>query len=305
MDTIINSNLGKLYLAGNTALDFDDINHTLKYNINTKVNLNRDFLSSYISGIELKRLNTIRILLNGNLENTKYKISTSKISLIKDDIILDTPLNLEGHGSILSGKIDFFGLSLKPDSNIGYGELIVTGDFNFKDFKSTFNHHTNFNLYPNRDYLNSILNEQNITLMETPSLSGKAEGGLSSIDTSLYSNVKFLYQGNILRLALDFPRFYLDFDDLYSEGYISLFIKSPNMEFGFVDNRFSGSLNSLEDITSDGNVYIKKFKGFGVDLNPILPMDINFKIKNRLADFNLSSNRLILLEHLKILMIYH
>jgi len=115
------------------------------------VNLNRDFLSSYISGIELKRLNTIRILLNGNLENTKYKISTSKISLIKDDITLDTPLNLEGHGSILSGKIDFFGLSLKPDSNIGYGELIVTGDFNFKDFKSTFNHHTNFNLYPNRD----------------------------------------------------------------------------------------------------------------------------------------------------------
>ncbi len=37
------------------------------------------------------------------------------------------------------------------------------------------------------------------------------------------------------------------------------------MEFGFVDNRFSGSLNSLEDITSNGNVYIKKFKGFGVD----------------------------------------
>jgi len=59
LDTIINSNLGKLYLAGNTALDFDDINHTLKYNINTKVNLNRDFLSSYISGIEVKRFNTI------------------------------------------------------------------------------------------------------------------------------------------------------------------------------------------------------------------------------------------------------
>ncbi len=67
--------------------------------------------------------------------------------------------------------------------------------------------------------------------METPSLSGKAEGGLSSIDTSLYSDVRFLYQGNILRLALDFPRFYLDFDDLYSEGYISFFIKSPDMEF--------------------------------------------------------------------------
>ena len=290
LDTILNSNIGKVSLVGDSFINFNDINNTLKYNIRSKLNIKRVFLSKYLEGIYLKRLSSIYLKLNGDLKKTNFKLNTPLVAIKKGDISLKSPISLRGNGSILNGDIEFR-LYIKPDSNIGRGVIGSVGLFNFKRFKSTFNHKTNLNITLNRSYLNRFLYEHNITLVKSPNIKGVVGGDLNNIDTALNTKLKFLYQKSILNLALNIPNLNFNIETSDIKGKVKSKVTSPNIAI-LLNSKFSGNIKDIEGITSNSYIEIDRFNGFGVNLKPLLPLKIALSSKNRLLDFKLNSDRL-------------
>jgi len=291
LDTVLNSNIGKLSLKGDTSLDLDDLNNTIKYNIKSKIDIKREFLAPYLDGIDLKRLSTINLKLSGDFNNTLYYVNSNSISIKKDDISLNTPITLRGRASITKGDVSFK-VSTKPKSNLGFGKINSSGSFNFKDFKPTFKHKTALNITPNRGYINKFLKEQNITLVRSPNVEGVVSGDLENVDISaLDTKLKLLYQKSILNIALKVPKLKFNTKSSNLKGSLSAVVTSSIIKFS-LKSRFAGDIKKIEDISSDSSIKIEKFKGFGVDLTPLTPIAIDLNTKNRSANFKLNSKRL-------------
>ncbi len=261
IDTILNSNIAKLKLRGDTHLNLKDINNSLGFNIKSNITPKKEFIEEYIKdkNITIKRVATINLNANGTLKKVNFKINLKDLRAKREDIDLKlSSLFLNGYSRVLNGdtKVD---IKSKFLSNVADGVIRDKLKLNFKDINRTINSKGEFNLLFKSKYINRFIKDRNIT------------------DINILNNPK----ANIK----------IDINSHKINGEISIINSSKNMNFS-IKSRFNGDYTNPKLIKSDSKITIKKFNGFGVNLNPLTPLYLTINSNRRGAFAKLNSKRI-------------
>ncbi len=261
IDTILNSNLAKLRLKGDTHLNLKDMNNTLRFHIKSNITPKKEFIDEYIKdkNITIKKVATINLNANGTLKKVDFKINLKDLRAKREDIDFKlSSLFLNGYSRVLNGdtKVD---IKSRFISNIIDGVIKDKLQLNFKDINRTLNSKGDIKLLFKSKYINRFIKDRNIT------------------DINISNNPKADIK--------------IDINSHKVNGAVKVISNSKNMQF-FIKSKFNGDYTNLKSIKSDSKITIKKFNGFGVNLNPLTPLYLTINSSKRGAFAKLNSKRI-------------
>ncbi len=292
LSTILDSNLAYLKLNGDTKLDLDDINRTLKFKLNANLTPNREFIKSKISeqNISIKRLSTINLDLKGNLKKSLFSIDFKKLKVKKDNINLNIlSSKIKGDSNILKGDINL-NLLTSFNSNLANGNIENKMKLNFYNLNKTLKYNAKIKLDAKAKYLNSLLKDENITVINSPKINIKLNGGLEKATFKTYSNISFFKNKKRSDMKLITTPITIDINKHYINGSLTLVNKSQNMGFS-LNSKFNGDYTKPKELKTSTRASIKNFNDFGVNLNPLTPLNLKILNSKNGAYLKLNSKR--------------
>ncbi len=292
LSTILDSNLAYLKLNGDTTLDLDDINRTLKLKLNANLTPNREFIESKISeqNISIKRLSTINLDLKGNLKKSLFSIDFKNLKVKKDNINLNIlSSKIKGDSNILKGDINL-NLLTSFNSNLANGNIENKMKLNFYNLNKTLKYNVKIKLDAKAKYLNSLLKDENITVINSPKINIKLNGGLEKATFKTYSNISFLKNKKRSDMKLITTPITIDINKHYINGSLTLVNKSQNMGFS-LNSKFNGDYTKPKELKTSTRASIKNFNDFGVNLNPLTPLNLKIVNSKNGAYLKLNSKR--------------
>ncbi len=295
IDTIIYSNIANLKLKGSSSLNLNDINSSLKFNINSNIRPKEEFIEEYIKdkNITIKKSPDINLKANGTLKETNFQINLNDLRVKKEDIDLKlSSITLNGDTKPINGdtKVD---IKSRFISNIADGVIKDRLKLNFKDINQTLNSKGDANLLFKSKYINRVLRDKNITditISNNPKLYIKIDGNLKKLTLTLNSKIDILKYKISSHLKLNSSPIKLDIINHRVDGAINIINISKNMGFS-IKSRFNGDYTNPKFMNSSSRVYIKNFNGFGVNLNPLTPINLTIKSNKSGAFAKLDSKR--------------
>ncbi len=292
LSTILDSNLAYLKLNGDTTLDLDDINRTLKFKLNANLTPNREFIKSKISeqNISIKRLSTINLDLKGNLKKSLFSIDFKNLKVKKDNINLNIlSSKIKGDSNILKGDINL-NLLTSFNSNLANGNIENKMKLNFYNLNKTLKYNAKIKLDAKAKYLNSLLKDENITVINSPKINIKLNGGLEKATFKTYSNISFLKNKKRSDMKLITTPITIDINKHYINGSLTLVNKSQNMGFS-LNSKFNGDYTKPKELKTSTRASIKNFNDFGVNLNLLTPLNLKIVNSKNGAYLKLNSKR--------------
>jgi len=278
VDTILNSNIANLKLKGNTKLNLDDINRTLRFNIKANIRPKKEFVESKIpdNSITFEKVATINVDLNGELKRVDFKVDFRDLRVKREDINLKlSSVLLHGHSNILKGDT---AVDIKTyfNSTVGDGDITDKATINFNNIK-TLKYRAKIDIKLKPRYINRFLEDKNITIIGSPKANINLSGGVEKLSLKVNLYTKFLKDKKISHLKLNSSLIKLDFKRHNIKGIVDIKNSSKNIEFT-VNSKFDGDYINIKELKTDTKISVKKFNDFGVNLNPLMP--INLKIRN-------------------------
>ena len=242
MDTILNSNIARVKLKGDTHFNLKDINNTLGFHIKSNITPKKEFIDEYIKdkNITIKRVATINLNANGTLKKVDFKINLKDLRANREDIDFKlSSLFLNGYSRVLNGdtKVNIKSRFL---SNVANGVIKDRLQLNFKDINGTLHSKGDIKLLFKPKFINRFIKDKNIT------------------DTTILNNPPNA------DINIDINRDRIN-------GAINIISSSKNMKFSII-SKFNGDYTNPKLIRSNSKIIIKKFNAFGVNLNPLIPI---------------------------------
>ncbi|SFV51556.1 hypothetical protein MNB_SV-12-786 [hydrothermal vent metagenome] len=294
--TKIDSNVALLKLDADTKLDLDDLNNTLKFNLLANITPKKRFIESKIpdNNLSIKHIADINVVANGTLKDTKFKIDSQGLKAKKDNI------DLEIQSLLLTGKTDPLGgdttvdISTDFDSTAGSGHIRDKASLNFKSVESTLKYSGKIEIDAHAKYLNRFLKAEKIVVKGSPKIKVKLHGSTKKVTLNLNGDADFTRENKPSKVTLQTTPITLDLKNSMING--SLKIKNSSKEIGFdLDSRFSGDYSKPKKLNIDTILNIRSFNEFGINLNPIAPLNLKIKNSSSGALIDLDSERIKLL----------
>ncbi len=293
LDTNLDGNMGSLNLDTNIKLNLNDINNSLKFDTKADIRVNKTFVSSFVKdkNISISKLEPIDIKASGGLKIAKFDINFRGLKLQADKNSLIIPsLLLKGNSKLLKGdtKVD---IKSKLFSNITDSDINSSVKFNFKDINRTLNHNSRIYAVVKSKYINSFLKEEKIKVIKNPKININIEGGIDKIKLKIKAKTEMKKDKYISKLTLNSKPILLNLSKHNIKGDLKILNLSKNMGFDLVSS-FDGDYTNPKEITTNTILRIKSFNDFGINLNPLVPIDL--KLKNSKQDgvwFNIASKR--------------
>ncbi len=294
--TTIDSNVALIKVDGDTKLDLDDLNNTLKFNLLAKITPKKEFIESKIpdKNLSIRRVADINIKADGTLKDTKFKVDFQGLKIKREDI------DLEIKSLLLTGKTDPLGgdttvdVTTDFDSTGGSGHIRDRATLNFNNLTNTLKYKGKIDIKANAQYLNHFLEADKIVIQDSPKLKVELHGGIKKVTVKVDGGADFTRNHKLSKVVIHSTPITLDLKNSTIDG--SLKVKNSSKEIGFnLDSKFSGNYTNPKKLNIDTNLDIKKFNSFGVNLNPIMPMKLKVKNSSSGALVKVTSKRINLL----------
>lgn len=189
--TELDGNVVHLKLDALTRLDLDDINRTLEFDIDGRVEPKRGFIPAQLAeqNITIKRLPHITLLAKGDMKKIRFKttIKGLKVKQNKLDLHLKD-LELKGEAKPIDGDINTR-LLTHFNSSMADGKIALNSNLNYKDINNSLQFDMNSNLNTHGEYLNRILKDNNITVIGKSQIALSAKGDIKKVEfkTDIYN----------------------------------------------------------------------------------------------------------------------
>ena len=278
LNTELDGNVAYLKLDALTSLDLDDLNNTLVFDIDGKVEPKKEFIPAQLSeqNITIDALPKIAILAKGEMKRIEFKTTIKGLKAKQNGIALNLKdLMLKGHAKPLHGDVKVKLVS-HFDSSIAKGEIDLKSRLNYKDINNTLIFDLNSKFRTHEAYLNKMLQDSNITVKGRSNLTLSAKGdmknvkfkttikGLKAKQNDLDLNLKSLeLKGRVKPLKGDVKTELLtDFDSSIIGGSIALI---SSLNYKDLNNSLVFDLNSnltthdtyLNKMLQDANITVQ------------------------------------------------
>ena len=263
-------NIAYLKLNLESQVDLDDINKSLSFDIDGKLDPKQDFtfLDFSEQNISIESLPKVRLLAKGTLEKLSFKSTLYGLKAKQNDLKINIKdFNANGDVKVFEGDVNL-ALSSQFDSSALGGEIHAKSSVNYKDINNSLSFDLDSKLKIHHHYLNKILQEQNITLLKESQLKLKAKGTMNHIAFETYVN-NFRAKQNDLKI--DVKKLSLKGETKPLQGDTKVFLKSI----------FDSSI-AKGDIESKAKLNFKDING-----------SLSFEAKSNLTIYDVYVNRFL------------
>ncbi|CAA6820613.1 MAG: Unknown protein [uncultured Sulfurovum sp.] len=185
----VDSNVAKLKIDSDAFVNLNDINKSLKFDVNTELKPKKLLAQNPLikealteQNISIETFPNMVLIAKGDMNKVDFKTTIDDLKISQNKLELKIKsLLLEGHSSPLQGDSDVK-LLTSFDSSFAQGELDSKAKLNFKDLEKSLVFELNSKLKAHKKDLNFFLKEQNITINTFPNMILTAKGDMNKVD---------------------------------------------------------------------------------------------------------------------------
>ena len=293
LTTQLDGNITKLQLQATSELNLNDINNSLVFDLKGDINPKHAFVSKLLSDHNLSLLSrpSLKIEAKGTLKQSSFKANLQNFKAKQGEITFGVNnAKLKGKTSILQGKTELK-LSTKVDSSVANGDINSTALFNAKQLEESLRFKARANLQAKAPFLNRTFAKEQFTIIDTPQATIEAEGSLDSIVGTINADAKIKKDNIISPLTLSSSPISLNLNSNHIDGKIKLQSKAKNININLTSD-FKGDYTKLDTLTTKTTAQIDSFQAFGINLNPLTPLQITLDNSALGAKATIDSKRL-------------
>jgi autotransporter translocation and assembly factor TamB len=289
----IDSNVAKLDLKLKSSVKISDINNSLHFDVEGKVEPKKRFALKELQeqNITIKRLPKLTLMVKGSLQKSQFDFTLSQLEVEQNRIDLELKkLNLFGSMKALKGDLDLNFLT-DFDSTIVSGKVEGKTALNVNklsrdlrlDSKGKFQLHT--------AYVNKFLKESNVTLSGDTPIDVSLKGDNKKLQIELMASTHLETKGIASKVQLQTKKLALNLEQHQVEGELHLNSTASNLRLALKSD-FSGNYMEPKKMRSNSRLNIMHFNAFGVNLNSLTPLALNVKSQNEAFSLLLHSKKL-------------
>ena len=184
LTTELDGNVAYLKLDALTSLDLDDLNNTLVFDIDGKVNPKKTFIPANLAeqNITIQALPKIRLLAKGDMNNVTFTTIIKGLKAKQNHLSLNLKkLELKGSAKPLKGDLKS-NLITHFNSSVADGMIKVKSSLNYKDLNNTLKFDVNSKLTTHGNYLSKLLKDVNVTVFGTSKIALSAKGSMKKVE---------------------------------------------------------------------------------------------------------------------------
>jgi hypothetical protein len=287
----LDSNIAWVKLDGNTGLDLNDLNDTLQFNLSATVQPKKEFVESKIpdKNLTIEHVADVKIMAGGTLQDTKFKVDFQGLKVKRGDIDVEVKsLGLVGDTNPLGGDT-VVNIITDFDSTVGGGRIEDRVTLNFNRAEQTLQYGGDIDVVLHKKYINRFLKEHKVEIENEPKVSIRHEGDTEKISLTVKSVVDLIKEKARSKLTISGQPILINFKKSSIDGSLDMHNSSKIVGFD-LKSSFSGDYTNLAKLKVDTKMNIKSFNLFGINLNPIMPLDIKVENSDALALFRIESD---------------
>jgi len=293
LDTNVRSNVADLKLNAKSRLNLKDINQSLTLEAGGELHTHRPYLNAKLKEHNLTLTHNAHLHFNlkGAWRALLFELKLQGLGVQRDDLTLRlTDLSTHGKSNLLSGQTH---LDLKGNliSNAGELKLINQTQLNIKDLNATLNQKSDLDLHLNADYLNPKLKDQNITIVGHPQLHLSTHGGLEKLYLQLRAKSDLLRGEDEASITLETSPILLNLLQSQLQGELQLQSHAKGLKINLT-SQFSGNYTQPKTMQTQSQLTINEFNAFGLNLDPLIPLNLEIKTTDQHAKVELDSERI-------------
>ena len=259
LNTELNGNIAHLKLKAKTALDLDDLNNTLVFDIDGNLKPKKNFIPAELAeqNITIQALPKIGVMAKGDMKDVTFNTTINGLKVKQNDMALNLKdLNLKGSARPLNGDIKAT-LLTHFDSSVADGEIDAKSSLNYKDLNNSLEFDVKSKLNSHGKYLSGMLKDANVTVFGKSKLALSAKGSMKKVEFKTYVNNFRAKQNDI---KIDVNRLSIIGDTQPIDGNINVKL-----------------LTTFKSTIADGDIDAKSSLNYK-DLNNTLLFDVNSKL---------------------------
>jgi len=259
----INSDVASVLLNADAILNTNDVNNTLKFNLDTLVAGNQLFLEKQLKdqNVSIVRLPSFSLEAKGDLKNVAFstKLKEGEIHYERYKVF-PKALDLVGNFDLVKQDLEATLLS-QVDSNVANVDLNAQVSVSLKDINQTLSYKSQGKIIAQSAYLKAQMKDVNVTVDKLSPLSIMIEGDAKALDAEID----------------------LDGEMLYGELKIKPEIKNSKVHFDLIEKALTSAMHitiasNKGDIALNSDVALKL-----EDINNTLRYKADMKIKDAKA----------------------
>lgn len=180
----IESSVADLTLNSNAHLNIHDLNNTLTFELDSFINPKGAYLKNLLAdqNVTIEKLSKLKLHAQGDFKNIDLQVNIDEGALYYNDIAINPKgLDLNATYSVNDGNLTAYILS-DIYSDVASFDVDGKVSLNSKDINNTLKVDLVSNLLPHQKYLNSMLDDQNISFQKMPKFLITLIGDYKNID---------------------------------------------------------------------------------------------------------------------------
>ena len=184
LNTELDGNVAYLKLKSDTSLDLDDLNNTLKFDIDGEVRPKKEFIPLALAeqNITIQALPKIALLAKGTMKKVNFSTTIKGLKVKQNDIALDLEsLKVKGDAKPLQGDVATT-LLTKFKSSVASGDIGLKSSLNYKDINNTLLFDLNANLKTHKKFLTKMAKDANVVVNSDGTITLTAKGDMQKVE---------------------------------------------------------------------------------------------------------------------------
>ena len=186
LKTELDGNVAHIKLQSVTSLDLDDLNNTLKFDIDGEVQPKKEFIPLELAeqNITIQKLPEIALLAKGTMKKVNFSTTITGLKAKQNDIALNLEsLKVKGDANPLQGDIKST-LFTKFKSSVASGDIGLKSSLNYKDINNTLLFNLDANLKTHKQFLSKMAKDANVVVQSDGTVKLMAKGDMKKVNFS-------------------------------------------------------------------------------------------------------------------------
>ena len=280
-------------IKAKTELNFNDVNNSLYFDVNSKLTAHGNYLSKLLKDTNVTVFGKSKIALNakGSMNKIEFKTDVNNFRAKQNDIKLHVNnLSVEGETQPINGDTEVK-LVTNFKSTVADGALNTETKLNLKDVNNSLRFTTKLDFMVHDRYVNNFLKDANVTLKGDSHVDLIASGNIKEVEIKLDAKAKLFAQKVLSSLTLKTSAIRVNIEENLVKGSLKLNSTAKNIALK-IDSNFDGDYTKPKKMMTQTNVSIGNFNAFGVNLTSLTPLNLELKNGQSGAFVKLNSKKI-------------
>ena len=183
LKTELDGNVAHLKLKSIASLDLDDLNNSLKFDIDGEVKPKKEFIPLALAeqNITIQQLPKIALLAKGTMKKVNFSTTIKGLKVKQNNMALHLEsLNVKGDAKPLDGDVRTT-LFTKFNSSVARGNIGLKSSLNYKDINNTLVFDLDANLKTHKQFLTKMAKDANVVVQSDGSIKLTAKGDMKKV----------------------------------------------------------------------------------------------------------------------------